>query len=86
MFCPKILCSKRINISREISSAILSSVAFLFYKPEAVPGIFKNLNADHQRMFDLLKESQLKWIAVLPPHIAGIHRTEVCAELDPLLL
>lgn len=47
--------------------------AFLFYKPEAVPNIFKDLNADHQRMFDLLKESQLKWIAVLPPHIAGVY-------------
>lgn len=38
-----------------------------------MPNIFKDLNADHQRMFDLLKESQLKWIAVLPPHIAGVY-------------
>ncbi|XP_058808992.1 flavin reductase (NADPH) isoform X2 [Phymastichus coffea] len=44
--------------------------AFLFYKPENVPAIFQALNEDHQRMFDLIKESQLKWIAVLPPHIA----------------
>ena len=56
--------------------------AFLFYKPEAVPGIFKNLNADHQRMFDLLKESQLKWIAVLPPHIADAPSSKYVVKYD----
>ena len=56
--------------------------AFLFYKPEAVPGIFKNLNADHQRMFDLLKESQLKWIAVLPPHIADTPSSKYVVKYD----
>lgn len=45
--------------------------AFLFYDPEKVPAMFQDLNADHQRMFDHLKEQgTLKWIAVLPPHIA----------------
>jgi len=44
--------------------------AFLFYEPEKVPAIFKDLNADHQRMLNAVKESGLKWIAVLPPHIA----------------
>ncbi|XP_015601748.1 flavin reductase (NADPH) [Cephus cinctus] len=52
----------------ELISVCLS--AFLFYKPEAVPPIFKDLNADHQRMLDVIKESGLKWVAVLPPHIA----------------
>lgn len=33
--------------------------------------MFKDLNADHQRMFDMIKkEDTLNWIAVLPPHIA----------------
>lgn len=33
--------------------------------------MFNDLNADHQRMLDLIKkEDTLKWIAVLPPHIA----------------
>ncbi|XP_076752280.1 flavin reductase (NADPH) [Xylocopa sonorina] len=54
----------------EIVSVCLS--AFLFYKVEAVPAIFKDLNADHQRMFDILKGSNLKWIAILPPHIADV--------------
>ncbi|XP_076164816.1 flavin reductase (NADPH) [Ptiloglossa arizonensis] len=54
----------------KIVSVCLS--AFLFYNPEAVPAIFKDLNADHKRMFDLLKESKLQWIALLPPHIADV--------------
>lgn len=53
----------------DVISVCLS--AFLFYQPEKVPAIFNNINADHQRMFDAIKESGLKWIAVLPPHIAG---------------
>ena len=54
---------------RKISNKHFS--AFLFYEPEKVPAIFKDLNADHQRMFDAVKASGLKWIAVLPPHITG---------------
>lgn len=53
----------------EIVSVCLS--AFLFYEPEKVPPMFKDLNADHQRQFDAVKESNLKYIAILPPHIAG---------------
>ncbi|PBC33886.1 flavin reductase (NADPH) isoform X1 [Apis cerana] len=64
----------------EVVSVCLS--AFLFYKPEAVPNIFKDLNADHQRMFDLLKESQLKWIAVLPPHIADVPNSKYIVKHD----
>ncbi|EFA07011.1 flavin reductase (NADPH) [Tribolium castaneum] len=52
----------------EVVSVCLS--AFLFYEPEKVPPMFKDLNADHQRQFDALKESSLKYIAILPPHIA----------------
>lgn len=45
--------------------------AFLFYDPpEKVPTVFRDLNADHQRMFDELKASDLDYRAVLPPHIA----------------
>ncbi|KAF3429251.1 hypothetical protein E2986_00743 [Frieseomelitta varia] len=64
----------------EIISVCLS--AFLFYKPEAVPSIFKDLNADHQRMFDLLKESKLKWIAILPPHIADVQNSKYIIKHD----
>lgn len=50
---------------------LFSLLAFLFYDPEKVPAIFKDVNADHQRMFDHIKaQDSLQWIAVLPPHIA----------------
>jgi len=51
---------------------LLKLSAFLFLKLEAVPAIFKGVTEDHQRMFDLIKSSGLKWVAILPPHIAGI--------------
>lgn len=36
-----------------------------------MPAIFKDLTADHKRMLDIIKSSGLKWVAILPPHIAG---------------
>uniref|UniRef100_A0A336L5M3 CSON003609 protein n=1 Tax=Culicoides sonorensis TaxID=179676 RepID=A0A336L5M3_CULSO len=44
--------------------------AFLFYEPDKVPKIFTELNADHQRQFDVVKASDLDYRCVLPPHIA----------------
>ncbi|XP_057319113.1 flavin reductase (NADPH)-like [Microplitis mediator] len=46
--------------------------AFLFRPPERVPKMFVDLNADHQRMFDAIKDSGLNWIAILPPHISSL--------------
>ena len=58
-------------------------LAFLFYDPEKVPAMFRDLNADHQRMFDMLKkEDTLKWIAVLPPHIADSPKGEYKVTLN----
>lgn len=45
--------------------------AFLFYEPDKVPPRMNNVNDDHKRMFEALKESGLDWIAAFPPHIAG---------------
>lgn len=43
--------------------------AFLFYEPEKVPTRFKDVTDDHRRMLEVLKaNSELKWVAVLPPH------------------
>ncbi|XP_029174035.1 flavin reductase (NADPH) [Nylanderia fulva] len=56
--------------------------AFLFYKPEAVPAIFKDLNADHQRMFDMIKATDLKWVAILPPHIADTPKSKYTVTFD----
>ncbi|CAG9863238.1 unnamed protein product [Phyllotreta striolata] len=52
----------------EVISVCLS--AFLFYEPQKVPPRFHDLNADHQRMLDVLKGTNLKYIACFPPHIA----------------
>lgn len=49
-------------------SACMSS--FLFMPPEAVPKVFHEINADHLRMLNAVKESGLEYRAVLPPHIA----------------
>uniref|UniRef100_A0A1B0CGQ9 NAD(P)-binding domain-containing protein n=1 Tax=Lutzomyia longipalpis TaxID=7200 RepID=A0A1B0CGQ9_LUTLO len=49
-------------------SICLSS--FLFYDPEKVPTIFEHINKEHKRMLDIVKECDLEWRAVLPPHIA----------------
>lgn len=64
----------------ELISVCLS--AFLFYKPDAVPAIFKDLNADHQRMFDMIKTSGLKWVAILPPHIADTPKSKYTVKFD----
>ncbi|RZF44563.1 hypothetical protein LSTR_LSTR001321 [Laodelphax striatellus] len=51
--------------------------AFLFYEPEKVPAIFKEINAEHKRMHDVLTaHNDLDWIAVNPPHIADQPRSE----------
>lgn len=50
-------------------SACMSS--FLLMQPEMVPKVFKDLNADHKRMLDIIQESDLDYRAVLPPHIAS---------------
>jgi biliverdin reductase / flavin reductase len=49
-------------------SICLSS--FLFYEVDKVPKMFHELNADHQRMLDIVKGSNLEYRAVFPPHIA----------------
>lgn len=64
----------------ELVSVCLS--AFLFYEPEKVPAIFKDLNADHQRMLDVIKKSGLKWVAVLPPHIADTPKSRYVVAFD----
>uniref|UniRef100_A0A2A4JH48 NAD(P)-binding domain-containing protein n=1 Tax=Heliothis virescens TaxID=7102 RepID=A0A2A4JH48_HELVI len=56
-------------------SACLS--AFLFYEPAKVPPRFVDLNEDHKRMYEVLKDSPLNWIAVFPPHISDEPSREV---------
>lgn len=57
---------KKRNI--RVISVCLSS--FLFWLPEKVPKMFENLNKEHKAMLEIIKNSDLDYIAVLPPHIA----------------
>lgn len=56
--------------------------AFLFYPIEKVPAIFKDLNSDHQRMYDALKASNLEYRAIFPPHIADEPKGKFTTEYD----
>ncbi|XP_058458214.1 flavin reductase (NADPH) [Malaya genurostris] len=49
-------------------SVCLSS--FLFFEKDKVPKMFTDLNAEHGRMLDVVKESELEYRAIFPPHIA----------------
>lgn len=60
---------KQLNV--EIISVCLS--AFLFLEKEKVPEMFRDITEEHRREYEAVKESGLKYIAVLPPHIAGKH-------------
>ncbi|XP_011052260.1 PREDICTED: flavin reductase (NADPH) [Acromyrmex echinatior] len=64
----------------ELVSICLS--AFLFFKLEAVPTIFRSVTEDHQRMFDLIKSSDLKWIAIFPPHITETPKSRYTVTFD----
>ncbi|KAI5633743.1 NAD(P)H-binding domain-containing protein [Phthorimaea operculella] len=65
----------------KIVSACLS--AFLFYAPDKVPPRFVDLNEDHKRMYEYLKDSNLNYIAVYPPHIAEEPSSEVIIQINP---
>lgn len=56
--------------------------AFLFWDDDKVPPRFNDLNADHKRMFDAVKDSGLKYIACLPPHIADQPAGEYKIQYD----
>lgn len=61
-------------------SVCLSS--FLFFDADKVPKMFTELNADHKRMLDVLKASDLEYRAILPPHIADEPSTEYVIAYD----
>ncbi|KAF7280196.1 hypothetical protein GWI33_006301 [Rhynchophorus ferrugineus] len=56
--------------------------AFLFFDIDSgrVPDKMKDITAEHQRMYDLLKASSLKYVAVFSPHIADEPATGYLVE------
>ncbi|XP_053685182.1 flavin reductase (NADPH) [Sabethes cyaneus] len=61
-------------------SVCLSS--FLFFKPDKVPKMFIDLNAEHKKMLDIIKASGLEYRAVFPPHIADEPSGEYVTAFD----
>lgn len=75
------------NIVNAMKAANLQEVSvclssFLFFEPHKVPSMFAELNADHQRMLDVVKASGLEYRAILPPHIADEPATEYVIAYD----
>ncbi|CAB3248689.1 unnamed protein product [Arctia plantaginis] len=64
-----------------VVSACLS--AFLFYEPSKVPPRFVDINNDHERMYQALRDSGLDYIAVYPPHITSEPSAEYMVEINP---
>ncbi|XP_063627742.1 flavin reductase (NADPH) [Cydia splendana] len=65
----------------KILSVCLS--AYLLYEPDKVPPRFVDLNEDHKRMYQVVKDSGLNYVAVFPPHIADEPSREVIVEVNP---
>ncbi|KAL1501994.1 hypothetical protein ABEB36_007209 [Hypothenemus hampei] len=75
------------NIVKAMKEANVDTIsvclsAFLFKDFPNVPAMFHDLTAEHQRMYDILKGSNLNFIAVFPPHIANQPASSYQIELD----
>lgn len=74
------------NIAKAMQKLGLKKVSiclssFMFMDPEKVPKIMLNVHSDHERMFDIVKQSDLEWIAVCPPHISCKWRDKIGSVL-----
>lgn len=67
--------------AKNVKNVSVCLSAFLFYEPDKVPPRFSDLNDDHKRMYEVLSESGLNWIAVYPPHIADEPSSEIIVEV-----
>ncbi|XP_044729034.1 flavin reductase (NADPH) [Chrysoperla carnea] len=75
------------NIVKAMKAANVTTVSvclssFLFMDPEKVPKMFNEINADHKRMLDVVKNSGLNYIAVFPPHIADEPKSNYTIKHD----
>ncbi|XP_038623284.1 flavin reductase (NADPH) [Tachyglossus aculeatus] len=54
-----------------VGKVVACTSAFLLWDPSRVPARLQPVTDDHIRMHKVLKESGLRYVAVMPPHIAG---------------
>ncbi|XP_036149105.1 flavin reductase (NADPH)-like [Monomorium pharaonis] len=64
----------------EVVSVCLSG--YLFYALEETPALYIEGTKEHQRMFDIIKSSGLKWVAVFPPYITGAPKSKYTVTID----
>ncbi|XP_013194255.1 flavin reductase (NADPH) [Amyelois transitella] len=70
-------------VEKNVTKMSVCMSAFLFYEPDKVPARFVDINADHERMFEIVKDCPLDWIAVFPPHISDEPSREIIVEVNP---
>ncbi|XP_029965137.1 flavin reductase (NADPH) [Salarias fasciatus] len=72
--------------ARGIRKVVACMSAFLLWDRAKVPPRLIPVTEDHERMYDLLKASELDYVAVMPPHIGGdLPRTESYAVAENML-
>lgn len=54
----------------EVVSVCISE--FLFHDIAEIPAIYHPITNDHQRMYDVIRSSGLKYIACFPPYFVGM--------------
>ncbi|XP_012888074.1 PREDICTED: flavin reductase (NADPH) [Dipodomys ordii] len=55
-----------------VDKVVACTSAFLLWDPAKVPPRLQDVTNDHIRMHKVLQESGLKYVAVMPPHIADL--------------
>ncbi|CAG5004351.1 unnamed protein product [Parnassius apollo] len=69
--------------TKNVKTVTVCLSAFLFYKPDDVPGPYGPLTDDHRRMYEALKENPLNWVAVFPPQIVEESSREMTVVINP---
>uniref|UniRef100_A0A8C9CM56 Biliverdin reductase B n=1 Tax=Phocoena sinus TaxID=42100 RepID=A0A8C9CM56_PHOSS len=62
-----------------VDKVVACTSAFLLWDPSKVPPRLQDVTDDHIRMHEILQQSGLKYVAVMPPHIGS-----VCLATIPL--
>ncbi|XP_038642162.1 flavin reductase (NADPH) [Scyliorhinus canicula] len=59
--------------AHHVRKVVACMSTFLLWDEAKIPPRLLDLTKDHQRMYEVLKKSELDYVAVFPPHIADEH-------------
>ncbi|XP_067831156.1 flavin reductase (NADPH) [Heptranchias perlo] len=59
--------------AHNVRKVVACMSTFLLWEEAKIPPRLLDVTKDHQRMYDVLKESGLDYVAVFPPHIDDAH-------------